>query len=382
MKNEPIIFTGLNIYTEDKILPNAMLMAENGIIKNIGNFSYDKSQVKVLEFPPAWHLIPGMIDMHMHGAAGADTMDGTAESLAAISKALLQEGVTSFLPAVVSAPISNIEKALKIVAEYVINQAETEGAEILGINVEGQFLSAEKAGCQEVDYFINPDIDLFKKWQKLANNLIKIVTVAPELPNALAFIKYLHSQNIIASCGHSNASYEETNAAIKAGCTQCTHLFNAMREMQHRDPGIAAACLLSDQIMAEIIADGVHVHPAIIQLAYRLKGPDRIILVTDAIRAKYLAEGTYELGGQQVIVKNNTARLADGTLAGSVLKMNCALRNMIKFTGCSLLDAIKMTSANPAKQLNIFNRKGSIAIGKDADLVVLDEEFNVHYAIT
>lgn len=377
MKNKPVILKGLNIYTGDGILTNAMLMIEDGSIKNIGNFSYDKSQAKVLEFPTTWHLIPGMIDMHIHGAAGADTMDGTGESLATISKVLLREGVTAFLPTIVSAPVSDIEKSLTGVANYLAKQPKTIGAEILGINLEGPFLSLEKPGCQEVDSFIVPDIDLFNHWQKLANNLIKIVNIAPELPNSLIFIEYLQKQNIIAACGHSNASLEQANAAIQSGCTECTHLFNAMRNINQRDPGIAVACLLSDQVSAEIIADDVHLHPAMLELALKLKTADKIILISDAIPAKYLADGTYEFGGQPVIVKNNEAKLANGTLAGSVLKLDYALRNMMKFTGCSLLDAIKMTSVNPAKQLNIFNRKGSIAIGKDADLIVLNENMQV-----
>jgi N-acetylglucosamine-6-phosphate deacetylase len=261
------------------------------------------------------------------------------------------------------------------------DKPKTVGAEILGINLEGPFLSSAKPGCQKIDYFIAPDINLFKHWQKLTNNLIKIVTVAPELPNSLPFIEFLRRKGIIAACGHSNATYEEAIAAIKAGCTECTHLFNAMQNVHHRDPSIVTACLLSDQVMAEIIADGVHMHPAMLQLAFKLKGADRIVLISDAIRAKYLSDGMYEFGGQQVMVKNNAAKLSDGTLAGSLLKMDTALRNMIKFTGCSLLDAIKMTSVNPAKQLNIFDHKGSIAVGKDADLVVLDESFKVRHTI-
>jgi N-acetylglucosamine-6-phosphate deacetylase len=372
---KPSILIGPKIYTENTVLENSSILIENGIIKSIGNF-VNPDNAEVLEFPPTWHLIPGMIDMHIHGANGADVMDATPEALSTISNALLQEGVTAFLATTISESVTKIEKSLQAIAKYVATKP-TANAEILGINLEGPFLSANKPGCQKTDALLTPDISLFQRWQKLSGNLIKITTIAPETINSLEFIKYLKNNGIIAACGHSNATYAETIAAINAGCTQCTHLFNAMRNIRHREPGIAGACLLNENVYCELIADGIHIHPAMLELAFKLKGPDKIILVTDAIRAKYFADGTYELGGQEVIVKGKEARLKDGTLAGSVLRMDEAMRNMIKHTGCSLLDITKMTSANPAKQLNIFDRKGSIAIGKDADLVALDESLHV-----
>ena len=369
------IIKGPKIYTEETVLENSAIEIQDGRIKNIGTEFYDTSNI--LEFPSNWHLIPGMIDMHIHGAAGADTMDATEQALDTISSALVKEGVTSFLAATISEEFEAIENAIKTVANYVKNKEEIIGAQILGINLESSFLSAEKCGCQNANYFVAPSIELFKHWQKLANNLIKIVTIAPELEHALDLIKYLHESQVIASLGHSNATYNEAIVAIAAGGTQATHVFNAMRSIHHREPGIVTAVLLNDKIMTEVIADGVHVHPAILQLIYKLKGADKIILVTDGMRAKYLKDGIYEYGGEQVIVKDNTAKLADGTLAGSVLTMDKALRNMLKFTDCRLKDAIKMTAENSAKQLNIFDHKGSIAVGKDADLVVLDENLQV-----
>ena len=374
-----VIIRGLNIYTDNGVVKNSALLIANGMIKAIGDIK--ASAAKTLDFPSSWHLIPGMIDMHIHGAAGFDVMDATDEALAMISTALVQEGVTSFLATTMTEKSVDIENALKKVANYVANKQEITGAEILGINLEGPFLSAAKAGCQRGDYFMDPDISLFKHWQKLANNLIKIVTVAPELANSLEFIKYLRKCGVIASLGHSNVNYEQTNRAIDAGCTEATHLFNAMPAIHHRDPGAITALLLNNQVMTEIIADGIHSHPAILQLILRLKGADKVCLITDSMRAKYLADGTYQFGGQQVIVKDHSARLSDGTLAGSILKMDSAVRNMIKFTGCTLLDTIKMSAINPAKQLNIFTRKGSIAIGKDADLVILNENLGVEMTI-
>ncbi len=362
------------------VLKNSAVMVVGTTIENIGSFDFNESDVKVLEFPPNWHLLPGMIDIHVHGAAGADTMDATDAALNAIRSVLVKEGVTSFLATTTTAISYDIENALRLVASYVANKQDTHGAEILGINLEGPFLSHVKPGAHEAKQFIAPDIDLFKHWQKLANNLIKIVTVAPEIDGGLELIEYLFKQNMVASVGHSNASYEQANIAIQKGCTHATHLFNGMRGIHHRDPGLVTALLLNDEVTTEIIADCVHTHPAILKLIWKLKGPDKIVLMTDAIRAKYLNDGNYKLGTKSVIVKNNQARLADGTLAGSVLGMDSAVRNMLKFSDCTLLDVVKMTSENPAKQLGVFSRKGSIDIGKDADLVIMDE--NMHVRIT
>jgi N-acetylglucosamine-6-phosphate deacetylase len=373
------IIKGPKIYAENAVLENSAIEILNGKITNIGReFSATSN---ILEFPSNWHLIPGMIDMHIHGAAGADTMDATFDALDTISSALVQEGVTSFLAATISEESKAIEKALTTIAHYKKSKQEIIGAQILGINLESSFLSAEKHGCQNANYFAEPNIDLFKHWQKLADNLIKIVTIAPELEHSLDLIKYLHATSVIASLGHSNATYEQALKAIAAGGSQATHVFNGMRGIHHREPGIVTALLLSDKIRTEVIADGIHLHPAILQLIYKLKGADKIILVTDGVRAKYLKDGIYEFGGAEVIIKDNVAKLADGTLAGSVLRMDQALRNMLQFTDCNLKDAIKMIAENPAKQLNIFDRKGSIMVGKDADLVILDENFQVRKTI-
>ena len=217
------------------------------------------------------------------------------------------------------------------------------------------------------------------------NNKIKILAIAPEeyIKIEKTCLENLYkNQELIKSLAHSNANYAQTIDAIEKGCSHATHLFNAMREIHHREPGIALAALLDERVTVEIIADGMHLHPAIVQLIFKVKGADKVILITYAMRAQGMPQGKYELGGQEVIVENNTARLKNGMLAGSVLTMDQALRNMLKYTGCTLQDAILMTATNPAKKINVFDRKGSIAEGKDADLVVLDENYRVRYTLT
>jgi N-acetylglucosamine-6-phosphate deacetylase len=368
-----LIISGARVYSENGILDSVAVSIDNGLIKGIGAVSEDSAEVR--KFPASYHLIPGFIDMHVHGAQGHDVMDATPEALAAIAKTLAAEGTTAFLATTMTADISQIDTALTAIRHYAQNA--NAGAQILGVHLEGPFLAREKMGAQPGDKIISPDIKLMQQWEKISGNMIRLVTLAPEQPESIALITYLKKQKIISSIGHTNATYAETNTAIAAGSTHATHLFNAMRGIHQREPGTVTAVLLADTVTAELIVDGVHLHPAIVKLALQVKGKDKIILVTDSMRAKCMQDGCYDLGGQKVNVKDGHAQLADGTLAGSVLQMSSAIQNILKFTGCSLQDAVKMASENPAKSLNIFNRKGSIAPNKDADLVVLDKKLNV-----
>ncbi len=218
---------------------------------------------------------------------------------------------------------------------------------------------------------------MFKKWQTVSKNHIKLVTLAPERDGGLELTAYLRDTGVIASIGHSDAKYEEAVEGIKAGITHATHLFNGMRGLHHREPGVVGAVLLHEQVKTELIVDGIHVRPEMVKLVFRQKGKEGIILVTDAMRAKCLGSGIYQLGGQEVFVSDQQATLKDGTLAGSILKMKDAARNMMSFTNCTLEEVIYMSSTNPAKQLNVFDRKGSIKVGKDADLVLLDKNNQV-----
>jgi N-acetylglucosamine-6-phosphate deacetylase len=370
-----MLLTGAQIVMQDGIKKNAGLLLEEGVIAALTPVAKN-NQTDVLNFPEKFYIVPGFIDLHVHGARGHDVMDGTASALENISSALAEEGTTAFLATTMTAAPAAIEQAVVAVRDFMQKQ-NARGAAILGLHLEGPFIAAAKMGAQPGDKILAPNVALMKQWQALSDNNVRLVTLAPELADSDALIKFLHLQKIVASIGHTNATYAQTMSAIDAGCTHATHLFNAMRGIHQREPGTVTAALLAQSVMVELILDGVHLHPAIVQLVLRTKGIEGIVLVTDAMRAKCLADGCYELGGQSVAVSQGEARLADGTLAGSVLKMSSALQNMLEFTGCSLVDALRMVAENPARVLGIFDRKGSIVVGKDADVVVLDEKLNV-----
>jgi N-acetylglucosamine-6-phosphate deacetylase len=375
-----LILANLQIHTEKNELSNACVVIRDDKIVALESdlkAALAKFQsADVIEFPENYHLVPGLIDLHTHGANGSDVMDGTQDALINISKTLAKEGTTGFLATTMTASADAIEKALMNVRDFT-RASHKVGASILGVHLEGPFISEKKMGAQCPDRILAPSVASIERWQKVSGNAIKLVTLAPELENSREVIRYLKQNNIIASMGHTHASYAESVLAIEEGCSHATHLFNAMRGIHQREPGVVTAALLSEKVMAELIVDGVHLHPAIVELAFKLKGKDKIVLITDAMRAKCLHDGVYELGGQAVVVKNKVASLEDGTLAGSVLTMNSALQNVLDFTGCSFADAIKMASENPARELGVFAKKGSIALNKDADLVVLDDKFNV-----
>ena len=376
MQNAYII-QGPTIYTESGVLKNhAMLVRENKI-ESFVEASKIPANLPVHKFPKDSHLIPGMIDMHIHGAKGADVMDGTVESLDIISAALYQEGVSGYLATTMTQTSENIEQALKTVREVMTRPLKSKHAEILGVHLEGPFLSVKHMGAQRGDLIRDPDIALFDRWQEISGGNIRMVTIAPELPNAIPFIKHLVQSGVIASIGHTDATYEQTQAGIDAGATHATHLFNAMRGIHHREPGTVSALLLDDRVAPELIVDGVHLTPAIVNLALKMKTPENIILVTDAMRAKCCGEGVFDLGGQSVTVKGAEARLTSGALAGSVLTLNQAIRNMRHFTNCSVSDLIHMVCTTPAKQLNRLNQRGTLAIGKKAEGVVLSAQLDV-----
>jgi N-acetylglucosamine-6-phosphate deacetylase len=256
-------------------------------------------------------------------------------------------------------------------------KGHTTHADMIGVHLEGPFISTKRAGAQPIHHIKDPDIDLFLTWQNQSGHLIKLVTMAPEQKNGLTFLEEVQKSGVVASIGHSDATYAEVQEAINKGLTYVTHLYNGMRGLHHREPGVAGAALSHSELVAEMIVDGVHIHPSVVKSTFKGKGANEIILITDAMRAKGLGEGEYDLGGQRVCVGDGKALLEDGTLAGSILTMDEAVRNMMKYTGCSLRDITKMTAENPAKQLGIWSKVGSIAVGKKADLVLLDENLKV-----
>jgi N-acetylglucosamine-6-phosphate deacetylase len=378
-----ILLKGIQVYSEDILIENGFIKINNGKIVEIGSMEEleKENEFEVIELPGHYKAIPGLIDVHIHGVNGADTMDATKEALDTMVTALPKEGTTSFLATTMTQEGKQIENALINAAQYIEKQKPNGKAEILGLHLEGPFVNAKRAGAQPIQYIIDPDLALFQKWQSLTNGNIKLVTLAPERPGGLDMIRYLKSNGIIASIGHTDATFDEVDEAIDAGANHVTHLFNQMRGLHHREPGVVGAAFLRDELKAEIIVDGVHVRPEMVKLAFKQKQSEGLILITDSMRAKCLKNGKYDLGGQEVTVKNGKAVLEDGTLAGSILKLGHAVKNIIAYTGCPLEDAIEMASVNPAKQLNIYDRKGSIAVGKDADIVILDEEMEVYMTL-
>lgn len=321
-------------------------------------------------------IAPGLIDLQINGAYG---FDFTAQSatVSDVAKRLPETGVTAFLPTIISSPLESYPNILRDLKRAT---ADARGAQILGVHLEGPYLSPQRAGAHNPDYLRAPILTTLQKYTGFASYpLVKMVTLAPELLGALDLVRRFRGTGIVISAGHSAATYDQALAGFNSGITYGTHLFNAMSPLAHREPGLVGA-LLSSDVPCGLIADGIHVHPAAIQAAFRAKGASEITLVTDAMAAMGTNKGSYTLGDREVIVDAKSARLADGTLAGSILQMDAAIRNVIEFTGCSLADAITMASATPARVLGL-ERKGKIAPGCDGDLVVLDESLHVQMTI-
>ncbi|MDF2790314.1 MAG: N-acetylglucosamine-6-phosphate deacetylase [Neobacillus sp.] len=369
-----------NAVLENELAKSIYIFIENEKIQQIGpihSLPSDLNNVKKIEIAEDHTVVPGFIDVHIHGAAGADTMDATINALETMAKALPAEGTTSFLATTITQKHEKIETALINAADYLKGHNDSGKADVLGVHLEGPFINKKRAGAQPMEYIMDPDIELFKHWQELAEGSIKLVTVAPELENGISFVTYLHETGVIASIGHSDAVYEEMEKAVQSGAKQVTHLFNGMRGIHHREPGVAGSALLFNELMVELIADGIHVRPEVMKLVINAKGTEGCILITDAMRAKCLKNGVYDLGGQDVSVADGKALLADGTLAGSILKMNDSIKNILETAEITLSQAVQMASVNPARQLNVYDRKGSISVGKDADITILSNEYQV-----
>lgn len=321
-------------------------------------------------------LIPGMIDVHIHGANGFDMMDGTEESVQQVSKACADSGCTSFLATSVS---STVEDLLGMVRSVKRVAGQERGASIAGIHLEGPYLNVKRKGMQNEKYLRHPDLEEMKSIFAEADGLIKMVTLAPELPGAMELIAYLREQEVIIAVAHSDATYEEAKKAFDQGASHVTHCFNGMRPIHHREPGLVVAAFEEDHVSLQAIVDHVHLHPAVVRLMYRLKGAHGMVLITDALQAMGLGDGSYSFGGHDVQVVDGVARLADGTLASSTVTMNKALRYTMEL-GIPLTDAVQMASATPADILGLSNR-GRIASGCRADLVLLDERYDVQWTM-
>ena len=316
-------------------------------------------------------VVPGFINEHIHGCAGADTMDENEEALATIQSVLPKTGVTSFLPTTMTYDRPRIERALSRIRRAKKNR----GARILGAHMEGPFISTAYKGAQKESNIAQADFS----WIEPYEDVVKIITLAPETLKDKTFLKECADHDIIVSVGHSGATYEQVmNCMEKSSFYHITHMYNAMTPLHHRRPGIVGAALLDPKAHCELICDNLHVHPAAQKLVYRMKGRDGIILITDSLRACLLPDGESELGGQKVFVKNGEARLEDGTLAGSIAAMNQVVLNFLVNSGATLPEAVAMATVNPARELGVYDRIGSLEKGKLADIAILDsEDFHV-----
>ncbi|MBO7149354.1 MAG: N-acetylglucosamine-6-phosphate deacetylase [Clostridia bacterium] len=335
-----------------------------------------KSKAEEIKLPENAIVLPGFIDQHVHGAGGSDGMDGTVSDISIIANALAKEGTTSFLVTTMTQSKENILKALFAEKEY-REKAFEEGARVLGVHLEGPFISSGYKGAQPQEYVKEPSIELFEEYNKASGNAIKIVSLAPEIEGADKLISHLKENGVVASIGHSGAKYEDVENAVLNGATNVTHTFNAQTGLHHREIGVVGSAMLIDELNCELIADTIHVSVPAMKLLIKNKPSDKITLITDAMRAKGLPDGESELGGQKVIVKNGEARLVDGTLAGSVLTMNRAVENLVNKVGVDFLRAVDFATINPAKNLGVDREIGSIAIGKRADFAIIDKEFNL-----
>lgn len=319
-------------------------------------------------------LSPGFIDIHNHGNSGYDFMDGTEEAIDKIGQFHLMNGVTSYLGTVLTSSYDDICNAVQNIANY---KNKDYLSQLLGIHLEGPFLSVQKKGAQPEMHIKEPELEFIKKIKNISLNKLKMVSIAPEKRGAVEIIDYLKLNNITVAMAHSNATYDEAKNGINHGATVTTHLFNGMRDFNHREPGIIGASLLDDRVYCEIIYDRIHLHDGAVLIALKTKGADNIISVSDAMRASGLEDGMYELGGQRVTVNMGAARLESGNLAGSTLNLRNAVYNMVHFLNIPMQDAVKMATLSPAKAIGVDSNKGSIEIGKDADLLFLDNDINI-----
>ncbi len=357
-------------YIAGKGLIRTDIAIEDGKIAAIGKLDVEPI------FETDGIVLPGFIDEHIHGAGGSDAMDGTEEALQTISEYVAKEGTTGFLATTMTQSPENIGKALKNV-KNVREKGEYKGAEVLGVHLEGPFISPKHVGAQPLEYVAKPAPETFDKYNELSGGNIKIVTLAPEVEGGLDLVKHLKNIGVVASIGHTGAKFSDVEAAVAAGASNVTHTYNAQTPLHHREAGVVGAAMLFDELNCEMICDTIHVSVPAIRIFVKNKPHDKFTLITDAMRAKGMPDGLSELGGQQVFVKNGEARLADGTLAGSVLRMNVAIKNLVEKVGVSLTEAVDFASANPAKNLGLYDERGSIEVGKRADFAVMDKDFNI-----
>lgn len=318
-------------------------------------------------------IIPGLTDLHFHGCVGADFSDGDIDGLQKMADFELERGIMQICPAGMTLLPEQLEKICRLAQQH--RSSSTSGAELVGINLEGPFLSAEKKGAQNGDWLQAPSYELFMRLYDMSGGLVKLLTLAPELDGAMDFIEKA-SKTVRISLGHTTADYDTATAAFKAGARQVTHLYNAMLPFTHRAPGLIGAAADCGDATVELICDGVHIHPAVIRASFKLFGRERIILVSDTMRATGLPDGEYTLGGQPVFLNGRKPTLADGTIAGSATDLMSCMKTAVAF-GIPLADAAYCAAVTPARALGIFENVGSLDAGKLANFIVLDDRLEI-----
>lgn len=359
------------IYLKDKIIENKIIEIENGKIKDfIDGIPVGKRFMDYSEFK----AVPGYVDTHIHGYGGYDIMDGEKKSLLEISKGIVNNGVTTFLATTLTAKLEDLNKSCEIVGKY---YNECEGAKVGGIFLEGPFFTEKYKGAQNPEYMSAPDYDKLKHWFDLSNGMVRKIAIAPEMEGVEEFTKKARELGVYVALGHSDATYEEAYNAVMAGASIFVHVYNGMSPLHHRKPGMVGAALSLKDVFAELICDGHHVHPAAANIVMKARGKDEVVLITDCMMAGGMPEGEYKLGDFDVEVKDGTARLESGSLAGSVLKLHDAVKNVVSWGIATPFEAIQMASQVPARSVGIDDKAGIIDIGRDGDINILDDNMDI-----
>ncbi|WIM39408.1 N-acetylglucosamine-6-phosphate deacetylase [Paenibacillus sp. PK4536] len=369
------------VVTPTKVIENGTVQVQDQTITYVGSTANAPIWKEQTTYDAKSGLvIPGFIDIHVHGGMGADFMDSDPHVLDTITSFHASQGTTALLATTMTAPHADIDHVLEQVYAYMQN-GKMPGAQIEGVHLEGPFISPKWPGAQNPEHIVLPNIEWLEQWESRYPGLIKQLTLAPEREGALELISWLRQHDITAAAGHTDASYEEIMLAVEQGLNHAVHTFNAMTPLHHRKPGVAGAVLSTPAIHAEIIADGIHVHPAAVSILAQLKQQDNLILITDAMSAAGLGDGEYMLGDQPVKVLNGIATLPDdsGTLAGSRLTMIEGFRFLIQQVGLSILQASAAGSGNPARELGLYEQTGSLEIGKRADILVLNPDMELQH---
>ncbi len=363
-----------NYLDEDFRLVQGDIEIEDGKILRVGKDLPRKEEDLAVDCAGSYTVVPGFVDVHIHGCAGADTCDATREAQEAMAAFLLAHGVTSFCPTTMTTSRETIQAAL-LAAKDMMDHPMEGGARVVGVNMEGPFIAKERKGAQKEEDILPPDFPLFQRFYEESGGIVRLVDVAPEQPGGLDFVEKA-SQLCTVSIAHTTADYDQAKAAFDNGVTHATHLFNAMSGLHHRKPGVVGAVFDDSRVRGELICDGFHIHPAVLRAAFRLLG-DRALIVSDSMRANGMPEGeAFDLGGQMVTVHQGKALLPDGTIAGSVTNLHQEIKNLVSF-GVPFEQAVKAATLLPARAIGLDGEIGSIAPGKRADLVVLDENLDI-----